>query len=133
MAQTNAHWPLHVLLTIRCLSLILHHNPLAAADLNLKDVITLGPVPDDLICPADDIIDRRALRRSLTEAVKLAKPLGSAQRLAVVPVLKDAMKRGSDKIAAAFTAAPFDAGNTTRAYAWLTDSIVIEVFNFAQT
>ena len=109
------------------------HNPLAVADPELLDVITLGPVPDDLICPADDIIDRRALRSALTQALISAEPTGGEQRKAVVPLLKAAMKLGRDRIAAAFAVAPFEAGATTRAYAWLTDSIVIEVFNLAQT
>ncbi|MGJ8611190.1 MAG: [protein-PII] uridylyltransferase, partial [Octadecabacter sp.] len=113
--------------------MILPRNPLAVADHKLKDVITLGPVPDDLICPADDIIDRGALRSALTAAVTAAEPTDGAQRAAVVPLLKDVMKQGRDTIAAAFMAAPFEASNTTRAYAWLTDSIVIEVFNLAQT
>ena len=103
------------------------------ADPELLDVITLGPVPDDLICPADDIIDRRALRSALTQALISAEPTGGEQRKAVVPLLKAAMKLGRDRIAAAFAVAPFEAGATTRAYAWLTDSIVIEVFNLAQT
>jgi len=106
---------------------------LAVADPELLDVITLGPVPDDLICPADDIIDRRALRSALTQALISAEPTGGEQRKAVVPLLKAAMKLGRDRIAAAFAVAPFEAGATTRAYAWLTDSIVIEVFNLAQT
>ena len=100
-------------------------------DLNLD--LTQTTVPDDLICPADDIVDRGALRANLIKAIASAGPSGSDQRAAIVPILKAALSEGRDAIATAFRADPFAAGPTTRAYAWLTDSIVIEVFVLAHT
>ena len=95
--------------------------------------LTHCTVPDDLICPADDIVDRGALRLALGEAIKAAGPEASEQRKAAVPLLKEALKNGRDVIATAFRAQPFDAAPATRAYAWLTDAIVIEVFALANT
>ena len=93
----------------------------------------LTPAPDDLICPANDILDRGVLHGDLIAALENAGPLGSDKRAVLVPILKAAMKDGRAAISTAFTAAPFSAGPTTRAYAWLTDAIVIEVFTLTST
>ncbi len=95
--------------------------------------LTLSPVPEDLICPADEILDRGALRAALIQAVETAGPSGAEKRKAVIPLLKDAMERGRALIAENFLLNPFDSGPVTRAYAWLTDAIVIEVFHLAST
>ena len=113
--------------------MIRHRNRSAVADPDLSDIVELGLAPDDLICPAEDIINRGALQVAMQKAVADAEPTGAAQRNAVVPILKDAMNQGRDMIAAAFIASPFEAGETTRAYSYLTDSLMIEVFTLAQT
>ena len=95
--------------------------------------LSLSPVPDDLICPADDILDRGALRDALTKAASDAGPKGSDRRKAVVPLLKDALAHGRDIIAANFKEQPFEASPVTKAYAWLTDAVVIEVFHLTAT
>ncbi|WP_196778375.1 [protein-PII] uridylyltransferase [Thalassorhabdomicrobium marinisediminis] len=89
--------------------------------------------PDDLICPADEILNRRALHVALVEAIADAGPLGSDKRAAMLPILKQAMDAGRKIIASAFEANPFVASETTRAYSWLTDAIVIEVFRLAKS
>jgi len=103
------------------------------ADPDLALDLTLSEAPDGLICPADDILDRGALRAALTQAMGTAPDTGAEQRSTVVPILKDAFRDGRATIATAFRADPFAAGPTTRAYAWLTDAIVIEVFALAST
>ena len=91
-------------------------------------------MPDpDLIVPADDLINRDELNAALVRAVEGAGPDAGARRKAFVVVLKSVLSDGRDKIAAAFTADPFNARPTTRAYAWLTDQIVIAVFELAQS
>ena len=91
------------------------------------------PVPEDLICAAEDILDCGALRSAINDAIAGCGSGGSERRKAVVPVLKDAIKSGRDRIAEAFIASPFESVPTTQAYAWLTDAIVIEVFVLATT
>ena len=113
--------------------MILHRYRLGAAVPELALNLNLTPVPNDLICAPDDILDRLALRNAVSDAIAQAGTTGAERRKAVVPLFKDAMEQGRDKIAAAFIAAPFDAVPTTRAYAWLTDAIVIEVFALAVT
>ena len=50
-----------------------------------------------------------------------------------MPHLKDALAKGYALIAEHFSLNPFDAAATTRAYAWLTDAVVIEVFHLSTT
>ena len=91
-------------------------------------------MPDpDLIVPADELINRAELNAALARAVEAAGPDAGARRKAAVGVLKSVMTEGRDKIAAAFTADPFNARPTTHAYAWLTDQIVIAVFELAKS
>lgn len=94
---------------------------------------TLIPVPEDLICPADDIVNRGALRVALAAALDAADGTDITARAAVVPILKETLARGSTMIAEAFGLNPFDATATTRAYSWLTDCVVIEVFHLVTT
>jgi len=91
-------------------------------------------MPDpDLIVPADELLNRTELNTALARAVEAAGPDAGARRKAAVGVLKSVMTEGRDKIAAAFTADPFNARPTTHAYAWLTDQIVIAVFELAKS
>ncbi len=113
--------------------LTLHRLVLAAADPDLTIDHAELEVRDDLICPANDILDRGALHDALVAALMSAGSNGADQRRALLPVLKDAFAAGRKAIDAAFIASPFEAGPTTRAYAWLTDQIVIEVFDIANS
>ncbi|WP_296420089.1 [protein-PII] uridylyltransferase, partial [Pseudooctadecabacter sp.] len=90
-------------------------------------------VPEDLICPADDIVDRGALRAALSTALDRTGTDNAKARAAVVPILKDVLAQGRRLIADSFALNPFDASSTTRAYAWLTDAVVIEVYHIATT
>jgi [protein-PII] uridylyltransferase len=73
---------------------------LGAAVPELALNLNLTPVPDDLICAPDDIIDRRALRRAVSDAIAQSGSTGAERRKAVVPLFKDAMEQGRKKIAA---------------------------------
>ena len=106
---------------------------MAAAGPDLSLDLTEHTVPDDLICPADEVLDRGALHAALTAAIEAAGTNGADQRRAMLPILKEAFTKGRTVIGSAFTASPFEAGPTTRAYAWLTDQIVIEVFEVANS
>jgi [protein-PII] uridylyltransferase len=73
------------------------------------------------------------LRDQLNAAITVAGATPAEPRAAVVPILKAALELGRTKIATAFKADPFSSAPTTRAYAWLTDAVVIEVFALANT
>mgnify|MGYP005996414821 CR=1 FL=1 len=73
------------------------------------------------------------MRDAINNAVASCGTGGGERRKAIVPLLKDALKAGRNRIAEAFVASPFESVPTTQAYAWLTDAIVIEVFVFAKT
>jgi len=107
---------------------------LGAADPDLGLDVAQHTAPDDLICPADAIVDREALRADLLDALSQVDPSsGADQRRAIVPILKAALEAGRTTIADAFRVDPFNATPTTRAYAWLTDTILIEVFTLANS
>jgi len=113
--------------------LTLHRNLSGAADPDLLFDPNQLPGPEDLICAAEDILDRGALRGAINDAIAGCGSSGGERRKAVVPILKDAIQSGRDRIAEAFIASPFESIPTTQAYAWLTDAIVIEVFVLART
>ncbi|MBU2991821.1 [protein-PII] uridylyltransferase [Octadecabacter sp. B2R22] len=114
--------------------MILPHWRSAVVDLDLTGAVAHDTAaPYDLICPAVEILDRAILYRDLVAALDAAGSEGAQKRAAIVPVLKDALAAGQDTIADAFSKSPFTAGPTTRAYAWLTDCIVIEVFTLAKS
>ncbi|WP_375280778.1 [protein-PII] uridylyltransferase [Pseudooctadecabacter sp.] len=95
--------------------------------------LDLTAVPEGLICPADDIVDRGALRAALSTALDAVGTNGGKARAAVMPILKDALAHGRHLIAESFALNPFDATATTRAYAYLTDAVVIEVYHLTTT
>ncbi len=92
---------------------------------------TPADLPDDLICPAAEIFDAATVRASLDRACKAAED-GRAVRAATVEILQAALQSGRDAIAAAFTANPLNAWPTVRAYAYLTDGVVMAVFDVAR-
>ncbi|PJE32399.1 Bifunctional uridylyltransferase/uridylyl-removing enzyme [Pseudooceanicola marinus] len=83
-------------------------------------------LPDDLIRPAEDILDPAALRREL-EAIRRDEGDPARARAAVVARLNSARTEGMERIAEAFAADPFAARKTTRAYTFVTDCIIREV------
>ena len=95
--------------------------------------LTFTTPPDYFICPADEIIDRGALRAALTETVKQTPDGETVPRGDIVAHLKNALTAGHATITAAFMKEPLKARSTTRAIAWLTDCVVIEVFHLATT
>ena len=111
----------------------LPHQPLAALDSDpATSVSDTENTPDDLICPARDILDVAGLRAQIAEAL----PPGSAestQRRIVVDLLMAAQKTARQTIADALAARPLAARPTTRAYSWLTDQLVTLTFEVAST
>ncbi|SEM13075.1 UTP--GlnB (protein PII) uridylyltransferase, GlnD [Roseovarius azorensis] len=86
---------------------------------------------DDLICPAETIFDRDGVARALSRArADAAGDMGALRRSAVA-ILSDEIRRGRTAIAEAFTARPFEARATTRAYSWLTDCVILAVLDLA--
>jgi [protein-PII] uridylyltransferase len=89
----------------------------------------LPPVPDDLICAAQQIFDPVAVTQALQAATSGLAP--AQIRAAVVPVLAQALNTGRSAIAVAFADRPFDARPATRSYCWLTDCIVDQALDVA--
>ncbi|MGI3163384.1 [protein-PII] uridylyltransferase [Pseudooceanicola sp. 200-1SW] len=83
-------------------------------------------LPDDLIRPAEDILNPAALAREL-EAIRAATADPAQARAQVIATLNTARTEGMARIAEGFEADPFAARKTTRAYTWLTDCILREV------
>lgn len=86
-----------------------------------------------LVAETQDIFDTETIR---AEADRLATEHRGAPtdvRKAVVTLLKDARKRGLDTIRRGLDAAPFNARETVRAYAFLTDGLVTTALHVAQT
>ncbi len=92
------------------------------------DPLRNARAPDSLICPASDIFDRAAVLARIDSAVAEAGD-DKAIREATVGVLREANRKGREAIAAAFEAQPLNARPTVAAYAWLTDCIVLTVFD----
>nr|WP_245729268.1 [protein-PII] uridylyltransferase [Salinihabitans flavidus] len=89
------------------------------------------PAPrDDLICPAQDILDQDALAAKL-EAACREYGRGEDLRKHVVALLRNVRKSGMDAIADGFCARPLDARPMTRAYTWLTDCLVSSAYFIA--
>jgi [protein-PII] uridylyltransferase len=86
--------------------------------------------PDDLILPQEQILDAEALAHDLAAAAAHAENAADLRR-AAVPILTEAMQGGRRAIAAAFATRPFDARPATRAWCWLTDSVVLAALDLA--
>ena len=87
------------------------------------------PPPANLICPAGDIFDVAKVRAVLDRAAEVGDAM--ALRKAAVDILQAAMTHGRDAIRAAFEAQPLAADETTRAYSWLADCVVLATFDLA--
>ena len=86
----------------------------------------------DLIAPADEIFDPARVE------AEIARRVGDDTeprliRSETVAVLKEALKTGRARIAAAFEEAPRKARPTVHSYAYLTDGVVRTVLHIAQT
>ena len=90
------------------------------------------PPAEDLICPQSEIFDWPKVSVALRTACNSAGDDRSV-RAATVEILQQAMLGGRQAIAAAFEADPKNAWPTVRAYAWLTDCIVLSVLDVATT
>nr|WP_234984167.1 [protein-PII] uridylyltransferase [Roseivivax jejudonensis] len=84
----------------------------------------------DLVAPAHEIFDADAVRARLDAAIGEARDESTVRR-AVVEVLSEAREAGRARIAEAFRTAPRVAPPATRAYTYLTDSIVTQVWEVA--
>ena len=80
--------------------------------------------PDGLICPAEQILDIKAVCAAVDAAAGETED-GKALRSAVVKILREARKSGNAAIVAAFEAEPFAARQLTRSYPFLTDCLVM--------
>ena len=87
-------------------------------------------LPQDLICPAEEILDPVALSARLKESFEGAKDAAEV-RSTTVATLRKVMKTGRATIAGAFEADPRKAHAATRSYAWLTDCLVRAVHEVA--
>lgn len=76
-----------------------------------------------LICPAEDILDEKALWRRLNMAFEDAKDASAVRKL-TVDELRTTLKSGRASIAEALAKAPLDAHPATAAYSFLTDCVV---------
>lgn len=90
-----------------------------------------GATDDDLICPAQAIFDDAAVTADLAAAIAGLEDHRAIRREAV-RILTQARARGTEAIATAFTASPFDARRATRSFSWLTDRIVTATFRLAR-
>ncbi|GGB20244.1 [protein-PII] uridylyltransferase [Allosediminivita pacifica] len=87
--------------------------------------------PEDLILPAEQILDITALHGRIDDEIDGLRE-EHAVRSAVVAALKDARNSGRETIAQALSERPFDAPGACHAYCWLTDRIVETVFDVAR-
>ncbi len=85
----------------------------------------------DLICPAEEIFDRAAIDQAIAAAFEAAEGNSSDFRKSSFKLLMEAQKAGRAAIAEGLAKAPFKARETTHAYTYLTDSIVIAVLKIA--
>ncbi len=85
--------------------------------------------PVDLICPAEDIFDVAGVRAAMDRST--GKGDSVALRKAAVAVLQAALEQGRDTIRAGFEAQPLAADETTRAYSFLTDCVVLATLDLA--
>ena len=102
--------------------------PVSSAAAPLDETID---APGGLICPAQDIFARAAVKTKLNAAFAEAED-NRAKRQATVTTLSDALKTGRAAIAAALATDPFNARAAIRSYAWLTDQVVMTVLMVAR-
>ena len=89
------------------------------------------PADADLICPPLAIFDDAAVAAALAQATRDLTDERAIRREAV-RILAEARARGSEAIATAFAAIPFDARRAVRSWSWLTDRIVTATYTLAR-
>lgn len=89
--------------------------------------------PDNLICPADEIFDMKAVVKSIDHDLKNPDVTADPHKVrnAVVAILGRARRDGLEAVEQAFEQHPFNAGGLTRAISWQTDCIVNCAFDVA--
>ena len=101
----------------------------SAALVSNPDELTFEQAPE-LICPASEIFDTKAITAALDADIAGLTDHGKI-RATTVKHLQSARKAGLARIATAFTADPFNSRDATRSYAWLTDRLVHMTFRIA--
>nr|WP_050769194.1 [protein-PII] uridylyltransferase [Oceanicola granulosus] len=94
-----------------------------------EDVKT--PLPDALILPAERIFDGPAIEARIDALIAETGDVRAA-RPKIIALLNEARLTGMAAIADAFAAAPFESRKTKRAYAWLTDQLVLATFEMVR-
>ncbi len=92
---------------------------------------TPSPLPDDLICPAEDIFTSAVVRAQLDAAARENRGNPASLRKTAIAILNEAQDKGRSAIAAALTAHPFGATAATRSYSWLTDCIILAALDLS--
>ncbi|MEM6481176.1 MAG: [protein-PII] uridylyltransferase [Pseudomonadota bacterium] len=87
--------------------------------------------PDDLICPATEIFDNASVWAEIERPTEHKERSPAERRAGVVNLLNSAQAKGRAAIAKAIVASPFAARQSTRAYCWLTDCLVVTTLRFA--
>ncbi len=82
------------------------------------------PLPDALICPAEQIFDLGAVRQQIQAHITKTQGDDAQLRKLTVATLMDAQTKGRDVISDALSQTPFAAHAATRSYSWLTDCLV---------
>ncbi|WP_431978957.1 [protein-PII] uridylyltransferase [Shimia aestuarii] len=104
----------------------------SAASVSKPDDLPLPAPSTDLVRPADDILDRKALLDAVTGA-REAHADDRAFRNAVVKLLLAARKAANAEIEAGFLDRPRDARAMKSAYTWVTDCLVGTAHHVATT
>ena len=93
--------------------------------------LTEDSTPEDLIAPAAEIFDERALRAKIAAGVYDATD-GAAVRRVTVELLKSAIAQGRSVIEEAIARAPLASRPAVVSYAYLTDGVIRTVLHVAQ-
>jgi len=110
--------------------LIPHQNPSASAASEPNPIDIAPLAPDELIRPAQEILDVDTLHAKLDADLMQCKG-AKAMRMATVAVLTEAQALGREAIAEAFAQNPRAARRLTRSYSFLTDGLVRGAFHVA--
>ena len=108
------------------------HQKVSAASVSEPDALPLPAPANDLVCPADDILDRKALLAAV-DAAREDNTDDRAFRNAVVKLLLATRKEANAEIEAGFLARPHDARAMKTAYTWVTDCLVGTAYYVATT
>ncbi|QQA42336.1 [protein-PII] uridylyltransferase [Pelagovum pacificum] len=105
-------------------------SPLQASEAGSPGEDVKTPLPEALICPAGDILDRAELESRISALLDAAEDVRAA-RPEIVAALNAARTHGMEVIAAAFTEKPFESRKAKHSYTWLVDQLVTIIFDIA--